>query len=142
MRLKDNKKYRNLRAQKEKYLARDRREFELGVDTGYKDKNGVPILSGSILCVYPTSNSSDTIWLAAVLWNSQAYPACYRALRGCWYGDKVWTDPRSHGKVEYEFRGRSGCRYESVEVVGQLTGKPRRDEAFIESLADEFGASF
>lgn len=61
MRLKDNKKYRNLRAQKEKYRARDRREFDLGVDTGYKDKNGASILSGSILCVYPTSNSSDTI---------------------------------------------------------------------------------
>lgn len=47
MRLTDNKKYRNLRAQKEKYTARDRRESELGVDTGHTDMRGNPIMSGS-----------------------------------------------------------------------------------------------
>ena len=49
MRLTDNKKYRNLRAQKEKYTARDRRESELGVDTGHTDMRGNPIMSGSCL---------------------------------------------------------------------------------------------
>jgi hypothetical protein len=142
MRLTDNKKYRNLRAQKEKYTARDRRESELGVDTGHTDMRGNPIMSGSIVLVYPTSHSSNTIWLSAVLWDSQAYPACYRALRGCWYGDKVWSDPRSHGKVEQEFRGKAGARYESVLVVGQLSGKPRKDTALIEMLAEELGASY
>ena len=142
MRLTDNKKYRNLRAQKEKYTARDRRESELGVDTGHTDMRGNPIMSGSIVLVYPTSHSSNTIWLSAVLWDSQAYPACYRALRGCWYGDKVWSDPRSHGKVEQEFRVKAGARYESVLVVGQLSGKPRKDTALIEMLAEELGASY
>lgn len=138
MRLTDNKKYRNLRAQKEKYTARDRRESELGVDTGHTDMRGNPIMSGSIVLVYPTSHSSNTIWLSAVLWDSQAY----RALRGCWYGDKVWSDPRSHGKVEQEFRGKAGARYESVLVVGQLSGKPRKDTALVEMLAEELGASY
>ena len=138
MRHTDNKKYRNLRVRKEKYVARDRRESELGVDTGYTDMRGNSILSGSVVIVY----SSGTIWLATVLWDSQAYPACYRALRGCWYGDKVWSDSRSHGKVEQEFRGKRGARYESVLVVGQLSGKPRKDTSLVERLAEELGATY
>ena len=44
MRLTDNRKYRNLRTQKEKYTARDRRESELGVDTGYQFRRESPCL--------------------------------------------------------------------------------------------------
>lgn len=142
MRLTDNRKYRNLRAQKEKHAARDRRENDLGMNTGYTDMRGNPIMSGSIVLVYPTSHSSNTIWLSAVLWDSQACPACYRALRGCWYNDKVWSDPRSHGKVEQEFRAKAGARYESVLVVGQLSGKPRKDTSLVERLAEELGAAY
>ena len=96
MKLRDHKRTRNCRRILELSRARDRRENLIGVDTGYRDKCGKPILSGDRVH-FERHESCGQI----VLFYNETKQ--YAVFRGCWYGELNPFDPRCYGKVDFIF---------------------------------------
>ena len=134
MRCVDNKKYRDRRIRKQKLFARDKKENILGVETGFADMNGEAICSGSVVLILPNKADSFPVTrIAVVFWDNFLKPPQYCAMRGCWYGERNYSDPRCYGKIEKYFNGKSG-KYDTVKVVGQLTGDKNTDKLTLEHI--------
>lgn len=139
MKFTDNRKYKNARIWKEKSNSRDKRENMLHVPTGFLDMRGEPILSGSVVLIYPTTNiTSQDIRIGVVLWDN--FSSHYCAMSGCWYLDRNYSNPRCYGKVEREFDNKAGTTYSSVLVVDELSGKWREDDDLIYDLIRKFSS--
>lgn len=139
MKFRDNKKYRNDRVRKEKYRSRDKRENEIGMFTGFFDKQGRDILSGDIVLVY-NCYDPELPHVCVVLWD--VVRNVYSAMRGCWHEEKKPTDPRCYGKVDATLTARKGQKYQNIEVVGSLTGNDRIDEERLAAVYASQGIEF
>ena len=134
MRFTDNKRHKNERVRKQKWISRDKKENVLGADTGFVDVQGNTIFSGSIVLVFPNKGDSfPVVTIAFVLWNDALKRPQYCAMRGCWYGERNPSDPRCYGKIEKYFNGKGG-KYDTIKVVGQLAGNKYVDELEIENI--------
>ena len=134
MRFTDNKRHKNERVRKQKWVSRDKKENILGADTGFVDVQGNTIFSGSIVLVFPNRGDSfPVVTIAFVFWNYVLKRPQYCAMRGCWYGERNPSDPRCYGKSEKYFNGKGG-KYDTIKVVGQLTGNKCVDELEIENI--------
>lgn len=137
MKLRDNKRYRNERIWKEKRASRDKKENEIGVPTGFLDRNRKPILSGDIIFVFTNSRNHDDFRIGVVLWDRDSKQ--YMALRGCWYKDQRLIDPDCYGKEDFIFNGKAGCVYDTIEVVEHLTGNDRIDKKRYSDVCESQG---
>nr|DAR89175.1 MAG TPA: hypothetical protein [Caudoviricetes sp.] len=137
MRLRDNKKYRNERLWKEKRSSRDKKENEIGVPTGFLDKDRKPILSGDVVISYMDPKRCYNVRIGVVLWDRDSKR--YMTHRGCWYNGQRLIDPDCYGKEDVIFNGRAGCVYENVEVVEHLTGNDRIDKKRYAAVCESQG---
>lgn len=137
MRLRDNKRYRNERLWKEKRSSRDKKENEIGVPTGFFDRNRKPILSGDIIFSFMNPKNPYNIRIGVVLWARDCKQ--YMALRGCWYKDQRLIDPDCYGKETFIFNGKPGCVYDNIEVIEHLTGNDRVDKKRYAAVCESQG---